>query len=38
MRVAAHIAVISLLHGTHDELSSIFVMAYCHFMLVGWLC
>ena len=27
-----YFAVISLLHGTQDELSSIFVMAYCHFM------
>ena len=27
-----YFAVISLRHGTPDELSSIFVMAYCHFM------
>ena len=27
-----YFVVICLLHGTHDELSSIFVMAYCHFM------
>ena len=27
-----YFAVISLLQGTHDELSSIFVMVYCHCM------
>ena len=27
-----YFAVISLLYGTHDELSSIYVIAYCHFM------